>query len=81
MTDSAQPPDFALQGPISIDSTVPANTSGAFCDLFTGVHPIAGKVALKRPRGNYNEALMKVSLFIYPTDPDFGRCFIQRLAN
>lgn len=60
MTDSAQPPEFALDGPVSIDNTTPANTSGAFCDLFTGIHAIAGKVALKRPRGSsYSETLMR----------------------
>ncbi|KAG8972916.1 hypothetical protein FRC05_009470 [Tulasnella sp. 425] len=60
MTESTQPPQFALEGAITIDTAGPVNTSGAFCDLFTGIHPIAGKVALKRPRGaSYTDALMR----------------------
>ncbi|KAG8954581.1 hypothetical protein FRC04_011014, partial [Tulasnella sp. 424] len=47
-----------LEGDIVIDSLFPVNTSGAFCDLFTATHPTAGKLALKRPRGDYNEQLM-----------------------
>lgn len=58
MTESIQPPQFALEGTITLDITGPVNTTGAFCDLFTGTHPIAGKVALKRPRGaSYTDAL------------------------
>ena len=43
--------------------TVAHEKRGAFCDLFTGTHPIAGKVALKMPRGrSYTDTLMMVSL-------------------
>ncbi|KAG8975341.1 hypothetical protein FRC05_005900 [Tulasnella sp. 425] len=61
MMESAQPTRFALEGAITIDTTGRVNTSGAFCDLYTGTHPIAGKVALKRPRDStYSNATMKL---------------------
>ncbi|KAG8919104.1 hypothetical protein FRC01_001476, partial [Tulasnella sp. 417] len=47
-----------LERDIVIDSLIPANTSGSFCDLLTGTHPTAGKLALKRPRGSYDERLI-----------------------
>ncbi|KAG8943988.1 hypothetical protein FRC04_002377 [Tulasnella sp. 424] len=48
-----------LDGDIVLDSLIPANTSGAFCDLLSATHPTAGKLALKRPRGNcYDESVL-----------------------
>lgn len=35
---------------IAIDSYEPCNVTGHFCDLFSGIHISAGKVALKRLR-------------------------------
>ncbi|KIO26278.1 hypothetical protein M407DRAFT_235549 [Tulasnella calospora MUT 4182] len=41
-----------LEGVITLDSTIPHNTSGGFGDVFTATHPMVGKLALKRPRGD-----------------------------
>lgn len=66
MSDPLQGFNCNLEGDIVIDSLFPVNTSGAFCDLLTGTHPTAGKLALKRPRGEYDERLMAVSTFLHP---------------
>lgn len=53
-----------LEGDIVIDSLILANTSGALRDLLTGTHPTAGKLALKRPRGEYDDMLIAVIYFV-----------------
>lgn len=63
MSDPLHPFRCILEGDIVIDSLIPANTSGAFCDLLTATHPTAGKLALKRPRGNCDEHLIAVRHF------------------
>lgn len=41
---------------VEVDYTVPANTGGAFCDLFCGRHLRLGKVALKRLRTDMSKS-------------------------
>ncbi|KAG8968346.1 hypothetical protein FRC05_001570 [Tulasnella sp. 425] len=59
MSDQLQDYMCNLDGDIVPDNPSPVNTSGAFCDLLTATHPTAGKLALKRPRGDcYDESVL-----------------------
>ncbi|KAG9029061.1 hypothetical protein FS837_003665, partial [Tulasnella sp. UAMH 9824] len=52
MSDQFRDLKCNLDGEIVLDSLILVNTTGAFCDWFTATHPAAGKLALKRPRGD-----------------------------
>ncbi|KAG9044109.1 hypothetical protein FS837_008772 [Tulasnella sp. UAMH 9824] len=59
MSDQFRGLMYNLDGDIVLGSLILVNTTGAFCDLFTAAHPTAGKLALKRPRGDcYDKSLI-----------------------
>lgn len=57
-------PIFYMDGDIVIRNAKPVNTSGGFGDLFIGIHPTQGKLALKRLKGaGGNDKQQRVSWF------------------
>lgn len=50
-----------MDNDIEIPNAQPANTSGGFGDLFIGIHPTRGKVALKRLR-SHDESQLHVRI-------------------